>query len=629
MKLFSIIFLFSFSLAALAQTPISWQKVELEEKVLHKVRSNLRNVLEQNQFLVEVEVQVNDPGMPNFDDLTKKGSKVSDVKFDDSKGDYIAFSKVGLEVPVVEEFHKDNQHKLKEMYRYNESFDIFKNIDEVKIDVHLSDQLKPDQLEIAKNVVNNLKFTFLGDIKPKVNVNTLKLEEKKLPPPPIKKEDDKPKPKPEEKLTLKDILTFISRFGNALGLIMATLILAIASWLLLKKYFQLKKDLADALKKEEEKKEEVPAPVEEPVAEVPAEPEYALTSQENFGRLRHFMTTQPQDSMIMVKNWINNPTSENQLALKALAQQLSDEELMSVFKGLNDFERERWKDHLDQFMDDQQLAQANQYISEEVVRTMIDPGKVKDIELIDLVLGLSLDIACKYVAERPEQGKILMNLLTPVHIGKILNKLPEQQAEMVVANSLDCDLSQVSDGFSGFKRDLTVFIAQQKRKPFNAKIMQMVGEFNPLKESLLYNFLAKSGMKEEMMATAKANIPFECIMMLSKDVMKDFMQAYPMNKKVQFLSVCEEDMKTVLLKSFAEDGSSARQMIDLEFDSLNSDKMAVTRLQLQKETIVKEFVMYVRQYLASHKEAEQEVEFAVNDWMQTFESQRPDLKIVA
>lgn len=625
MKVFSTILLFMLSLAAFAQTPISWQKVELEEKVLHKVRTNLRNVLEQNQFLVEVEVQVNDPGMPNFDDLTKKGSKVSDVKFDDSKGDYIAFSKVGLEVPVVEEFHKDNQHKLKEMYRYNEAFDIFKNIDEVKIDVHLSDQLKPDQVEIAKNVVDSLKFTFLGDIKPKVNVKTLKLEEKKLPPAPIKKEDAKP----EEKLTLKDILNFISRFGNALGLIVATLILAIASWLLLKKYFQLKKDLADAKKKEEEEKEEVPPPAEEPLQEVPAEPEYALSSQENFGRLRHFMSTQPQDSMIMVKNWINNSTADNQMALKALAQQLSDEELMSVFKGLNDFERERWKDHLDQFMDDQQLAQANQYISEEVVRTMIDPGKVKDLELIDLVIGLSLDIACKYVVERPEQGKILMNLLTPVHIGKILNKLSEDKAEVVVAHSLDCDLSQVTDGFAGFKRDLNTFVAQQKRKPFNAKIMQMVGDFNPLKETLLYNFLAKSGMKEEMITTAKANIPYECIMLLSKDVMKDFMQAYPMNKKVQFLSVCEDDMKSVLLKSFADEGSSARQMIDLEFESLNSDKMAVSRLQLQKDTIVKEFVMYVREYLASHKEAEQEVEFAVNDWLQTFESQRPDLKIVA
>ena len=165
MKLIFTFFVFLISLTALAQTPLSWQKVELEDKILIKVKSNLGNVLETNQFLVEVEAKVNDPGMPNFEDIVKKGSKVSDVKFDDSKGDYIAFSKVGLEIPVVEDFHKDNQQKLKEMYRYSEAFDLFKNLEDVSINVYLSDLLKPGEVEIAKNVVNNLKFP-LGEIKP-------------------------------------------------------------------------------------------------------------------------------------------------------------------------------------------------------------------------------------------------------------------------------------------------------------------------------------------------------------------------------------------------------------------------------------------------------------------------------
>ena len=69
-----------------------------------------------NQYMVEVEVKVNDPGPPNFDDMQKVGLKVSDVDFDDSKGDYIAFSKIGLEVPVIEKYHNDNQQKLKELH---------------------------------------------------------------------------------------------------------------------------------------------------------------------------------------------------------------------------------------------------------------------------------------------------------------------------------------------------------------------------------------------------------------------------------------------------------------------------------------------------------------------------------
>ncbi len=627
MKLIFTLLVFLISLSALAQTPLSWQKVELEDKILIKVKSNLGNVLETNQFLVEVEAKVNDPGMPNFEDIVKKGSKVSDVKFDDSKGDYIAFSKVGLEIPVVEDFHKDNQQKLKEMYRYSEAFDLFKNLEDVSINVYLSDLLKPGEVEIAKNVVNNLKFP-LGEIKPKINFSTIKLEEKKLPP--VALDDAKKKEKPEDKLTLKDILDFVSRFGNALGLIFATIILGVSAWLLMKKYFQLKKDHVDAAKAEEKAAEEVVVP-EVPVEEILPEPvpQFMLSSQENFERLRNFLKTQPKDGMVMIKNWINSANENNQMALRAVAQQLTDEELISLFGGLNDHEREIWSSNLDKFMDDENLAHANQYISEEVVRTMIDPGKLKDIELIDLVIGLPLDIACRYVVERPESGKVFMNLITPQQITKILNRLPEKDANTVLANSLDFDFVGVQDDFAGFKKDLKDFIAIQKQRPFNSKIMQMMGDFNPLKESLLYSFLAKSGLQDEMLKTAKANIPFDCISRLPKEIIKDVMQSYPMVKKVQFLSVCDEEMKQDFLKAFAETGSTARQMLDLEFESLNSDKAGVSRLQLQKDMIVKEFVMFTRQYVVGHKEIEQDVEFAVNDWIQTFESRKPDLKIVA
>ncbi len=626
MKLIFTFFAFLISLTALAQTPLSWQKVELEDKILIKVKSNLGNVLDTNKFMVEVEAKVNDPGMPNFEDIVKKGAKVSDVKFDDSKGDYIAFSKVGLEIPVVEDFHKDNQQKLKEMYRYSEAFDLFKNLEDVKINVFLSDMLKPGEIEIAKNVVNNLKFP-LGEIKPKINFTTIKLEEKKIPIPLVDPKK-KPEEKPEEKLSMKDILDFISRFGNALGLICATIILGVSAWLLMKKYFQLKKDLEDSAKEEQKAEEVVPeVPVEEVVPELV--PQFMLSSQENFERLRNFMKSQPKDSTLMIKDWINSSSEENQLALRAVAQQLSDEELINLFSGLNDHERELWSANLDNFLDEENIAKANQHISEEVVRTMIDPGKIKDIELIDLVIGLPIDLACRYVVEKAESGKVLMNLITPAQITKILNRLPEKDANVVLANSLDFDFVGVQDNFMGFKKDLKDYIALQKQRPFNSKIMQMVGDFNPLKETLLYSFLAKSGMQEEMLKTAKGNIPFDCISRLPREIIKDLMQSYPMVKKVQFLSVCDETMKQDFLKAFAEEGSTARQMLNLEFDSLNADKASVSRLQLQKDMVVKEFVVFTRQYVSAHKEIEQDIEFAVSDWIQTFESRKPDLKIVA
>lgn len=610
---------------AIAQTPLQWQKVELEEKILNKVKTNLRNVIEPHQFFAEVDVTYNDPGMPSFEDLKKKGSKVSDVRFDDSKGDYIAFSKVGLEVPVVEEFHNDNQQKLKEMYRYQESFDLFKNIDDVKINIFLSDLLTEEQVLFTKNVVNNLKFN-VGDIKPKINFTTVKIEKKKEEP----KLPELPKPKPvekkEDKLTLKDILNFASRFGNAIGLIMATILFGLIAWMLLKKWEQIKKNL-DKKPEEEKAPEEVPleAVAEEVVAEIPS---YMLTSQENIARLRHFVETSHHESMVMIKNWINDPTQMNQMALKAVAQQFTDEELVNVFKSLNDNERDKWKDHLDHFLSDEELAVANQHISEEVVRTMIDPGKIKDLEVIDLVLNLSLDLACKFVVEKPAQGKVLMNLLNPQMISKIINRLPEDQADKVILNSMTYDFNEVTDNFVQFRTELGDFVANQKRRPFNQKIVQMVADFNPLKEGILYTYLAKSGMYEEMLNVAKQYIPFDCIQMMPKEVLKEIMQAYPMNKKVQLLTVCEEEMKETLMNAFADQGSSARQMLDMEFSTLNADKSGVNRLQMQRDGVLKEFVAFVRNYVMANKQVQADLEPIVSEWLSTSYKEKPDLKLV-
>jgi len=612
--------------SAFAQTALEWQKVELEEKILHKIKSNLRNIIEPHQFFVEVDLTFNDPGMPNFDDLKKKGSKVSDVRFDDSKGDYIAFSKVGLEVPVVEDMYNENQQKLKEMYRYQESFALFKNIEDVKITVFLSDLLSDDQVEFVKNVVNNLKFP-VGDIKPKIVYTSLKLEKKKE----LPKTDQQAKAKAEEKkkddkLTLKDILEFISRFGNAIGLITATILFGLIAYYLLKKWEEIKKNLAK--KPEEEKKPEEAVAVVEEVT-VPEIPAYMLSSQENIARLRHFIETSNYESMVMVKNWINDPTLSNQMALRAVAQQFSDEELVNIFKSLNDQERDKWKDHLDHFLDDQQLAEANQYISEEVIRTMIDPGKIKEIEVIDLVLNLSLDLACKFVVEKPAQGKVLMNLLNPQTISKIINRLDEAQADKVILNSMTFDFNEVNDNYKSFSADLNEFILNQKRRPFNQKIVQMVSDFNPLKEGLLYTYLAKSGMYEEMLNVAKQFIPFDCVQLLPKEVLKEIMQTYPMNKKVQLLTVCDLDLKETLMNAFADQGSTARQMIDMEFNNLNADKVGLTRLQMQKDGVLKEFIAFVRSYVMANKQVQQDIEPVVKEWIESSYKQKPELKLVS
>jgi hypothetical protein len=619
MKSLIFILLFTISQMVFAQTTLTWQKVELESKIERKVKDALSDALSPGQYMVDAEVLISDPGLPRFDDLNKKDVRVSDIRFDESKGDYIAFSKVGLEVPVVEDMFKDNQQRLKELHRFNESYDIFKNIEAVKIDISYSDLLDAKKVQLIKNITGKLKLP-TGEIKPSYNYHKIAMELKKE----VVPTEGIDATKKDDKITTKDILDFLSRFGNAIGLILATILFGVIAYMLLKKYEQIKKDLMDKEKEKEEAKKEEEKP-EEVAAEALVPPDAEViesTSEENFERFRKFTAASQQESYIMLKRWISQDTEVYNTALKALAQQLFDEELAQIFKGLNEHERHKWKTNLDRFLTPDEVKVANKFISEEVVRSMIDPSRIQDIELVDMLLSLNTDVAIKFVKEKKTEGRILMNLLTPQFSGKILNSLPTDEAGVIIDNAMTFDFGEISDNFQTFKTVLGNFIESQKRKPMSDKIIQMMPDFNPLKEKMLYSFLAKEGMREEMQKMASQFVPTDIIGELPKDFLKKVMQNYPMTKKVALLFTCDETLKATLINAFAEEGSTARQMLDLEFDNVKGDKLSIARMESRKDLIMKEFIQFVRESVKNEKEFASDIDIIINVWVSDFFEQK-------
>lgn len=173
---FVIISILLASPLASASNSLTWQKLALEEKVQRKYNSALSTVLKDNQYLVEVEVDVNDPGGPNFGDDAKSGVRVSDISLSESRGDYIAFSKVGLEVPVVDKFFDEDRTKLMNLYRFNEAYDLFKNITTLNVTVYFSDKVQAPLLEIAKKLLSSSKLSVAG-VKPSIKFETIAMED--------------------------------------------------------------------------------------------------------------------------------------------------------------------------------------------------------------------------------------------------------------------------------------------------------------------------------------------------------------------------------------------------------------------------------------------------------------------
>lgn len=74
------------------------------------------------------------------------------------------------------------------------------------------------------------------------------------------------------------------------------------------------------------------------------------------------------------------------------------------------------------------------------------------------------------------------------------------------------------------------------------------------------------------------------------------------------------------MNSFAEEGSASREMLDLEFENLQNDQVALQRIVNQKVTIWSEFVNYIRDEIKQNQEFKSDFEALVSDWIDQLQS---------
>jgi len=348
------------------------------------------------------------------------------------------------------------------------------------------------------------------------------------------------------------------------------------------------------------------------------EPENPIITQlkRDFSRYVDILNTKEMDAVLLVKKWISEGEKLDVLALKAISQQLEETLMYKIFQKLSESERQTWKDNVDGFLKVDDLIIANKYISEEVIRDLIAPQGIKDMELIDLLLSLDVEIAVRFMNEKEDDAATLLNLLQPRQSAKILDKVEYEQSKSLIEKSLLFDFSFVTDDFASFKETLKDFIKGASKKPFNVKILQMLPNFNPAKEKMLYNVLAKDNLVEDMKSAAISSFPSELIGKLPPDLLKQLMQDYPQEVRIQLLASLDEEMKNLLLSSFAAEGSAAREMIDLEFENLENDPAMQSRLKSMKDVMWKDFIAYARKNLRTDEKFAGDVELIVTDWVE-------------
>ena len=163
-KILILFFLLFISIKGFATTQaIYWQKLMLEEKVQHKIGNSLGTVLADNQFLVDVEAEVDEPAAPNFGDNKGSGVRVTDSNLADSRGDYIAFSNRHAAVKNTEVWdgHDEYPHQPGHIwFSFVPSTNIRSIIDETESSIGAGDGLG---LEFKLQNLSNLSNWFIEE----------------------------------------------------------------------------------------------------------------------------------------------------------------------------------------------------------------------------------------------------------------------------------------------------------------------------------------------------------------------------------------------------------------------------------------------------------------------------------
>ena len=607
-KIYLTLLILGLSAPSLGAKSLEWQKIELEKDIRVQYENVINSVIERDKFFINVEVKYNDPGMPRFKDLNEDQFKISDVKFDDSKGDYIAFSKIGLEVPVLGKSFQDNQRHLKELYRFNESYDLFKNLQSIDVKINVDESLPPATLDNLKKITDRINLSFLNFI-PNVAIQKVNLSDG------VPKIETKPK---EAGYTFKDFLELLGKFGNAIGMILTVLLLGFVAFKLLKMYMDfvermkaLEKPAEEAQDEKEDEREQA-FPDQHSVAEEVTADEEIKIGIERFERL---MELNLQQAVFIIKKWVNQGDEESRLALTAIAQQFENEKLKSLYSDLEISARNLWNKFIGSHLEAPELLRANKIISEAVVKELVAGSPVDDLELLDIMLDMSSESVKQYITKNEKYGPMLSNLISPNILAEVMNELSPEEVDLVVSQSIDVDQSKLMSEITSFKEDLRVFCNKFKSNPFGQKIADIINDVSLEKELILYKYLLSQGSIADLRSAAKNCIPSNLIFALPASLTKFLMNDYPMKKKVELLAVYDEDQREEVLDMIADKGSNVREMIQMELNLILDDELQLQRLSRKVDHIKMDYVKFSRDALKNNEEHQEVIDDVVEQWL--------------
>lgn len=644
---------------------VEWQAVKLQEGIENKIKRSLRPVIAEDEYVIEVKVgldlgKAEDPTSKKIiKSVQKKKVQFSNVAFPKNGDDFIVFNKLGLEAPIIGEEPVESQVSEAELNQkaaieLNDRYNLFNFLETVTINVTFDQGLSEKNRSNIKAILDGLSF-YTKDAIPQFNIQFVDLKEPVVP---DVKKDDKAKldiqkevappkkPVVEKEQIIQerrpDPTVEEDRFKNLdimIGLIVGAVVIGLAGMFIAKQVFKHEEKIesnnvntnTDESKVTEESVAEIEETLEEDYKDETGEEEMidltasdAQTVKINQGleRFRTVMQHHKSDAILLIKEWVKaNETQEN-AALKALVQVLTDNELADIFKLMTADERSSWKSVLDGEMTKEEIAKAFVFISNGIIKKMMVPSLIDDYEVCDLLLSLSAEEAVKYCTQYPDLGVVFTNVLSAKVISEMFKILPQNIAMDIIERSTYFKREEILNQMPLLKSLLMKTKEGKEKPPFLKRIIEILPTAKADIERKLYATLLSHLSVEETSQIALSVLPSQIIDRLPGDVFAGVMGALSHDDQLNYLATLSANARETQLERFAPEGTKAREMIELELSEILDNEIHMRRLGGErKNEIMQNFLRVAREFLAKNPKAKKEVLPVTKDWLESIRAE--------
>lgn len=570
-----------------------------EEVISSKIADALSRILSKEDYLADVQVKTKEITVKENQNTAAQAPQTLDSEA--SAEDQLLFRKLGLEKPLEDAKPVQEPKETKEIV-----------LSAAMANIYINKSLSEEVKEAAKSILNKLSFNL--EIKPTIKVTDLEFARKKTPPP--------------------SLLEQATKFSTSIGFVAAALILSFVMLVIFILYSRLSKSSTEAVISAQ--KEAAAASAESSTSTTSASSqdsssevsgtgagsleggvpgELDINLKNNSGsdpklaveRFNNFYNKNKVTALSLIRKWIKLKAEGAPEALLLIAQELESNNLSQIFDELAGVERKEWKAAFSGLGAAADLGKGAAFIDEQILEEIIVPTDLVSEDTKKSLYSLNPDDCAGLITERPELGPLLFNTLASGFIVKVMPLLDEETTEKVLAGSVTSKPEKLKELDQELNKAINERIQKDDATPFSDKISQVLPFLDLSQEDLMFKACGRQGDKKKLSGILADFLPASAIPQLPEQTLKTLLERVPQQLMLQAIAVLEEGQSSKYLNTLAPEGGKKRELFDVELANIKNNEVNLARLQKNKDSIERDFVLMIRKTIKADPGLKEEI----------------------